>query len=55
MSRKAVTVLIIDDSPEDRETYRACFYWPVRGWNLLGDNAPSPGGGRGVRLKRPAA
>lgn len=24
---------------EDRETYRACFYWPVRGWNVLGDNA----------------
>ena len=24
---------------EDRENYRACFYWPVRGWNLLGDNA----------------
>lgn len=25
------------------------------GIDLLGDNAPSPGGGRGVRLKRPAA
>ena len=24
--------------PEDRARYRACFYWPVRGWNLLGDN-----------------
>jgi phosphatidylglycerophosphate synthase len=23
---------------EDRARYRACFYWPVRGWNLLGDN-----------------
>jgi phosphatidylglycerophosphate synthase len=23
---------------DDREKYRACFYWPVRGWNLLGDN-----------------
>jgi phosphatidylglycerophosphate synthase len=23
---------------EDRERYRAVFYWPVRGWNLLGDN-----------------
>jgi hypothetical protein len=22
----------------DRERYRACFYWPVRGWNALGDN-----------------
>jgi phosphatidylglycerophosphate synthase len=22
----------------DRARYRACFYWPVRGWNLLGDN-----------------
>jgi phosphatidylglycerophosphate synthase len=22
----------------DRERYRASFYWPVRGWNLLGDN-----------------
>jgi phosphatidylglycerophosphate synthase len=24
--------------PEDRVRYRACFYRPVRGWNLLGDN-----------------
>jgi phosphatidylglycerophosphate synthase len=23
---------------EDRQRYRRCFYWPVRGWNLLGDN-----------------
>lgn len=23
---------------EDRSRYRACFYGPVRGWNLLGDN-----------------
>jgi hypothetical protein len=23
---------------EDRERYRAAFYWPVRGWNVLGDN-----------------
>lgn len=23
---------------EDRDRYRAAFYWPVRGWNLLGDN-----------------
>ena len=23
---------------DDREKYRACFYWPVRGWNVLGDN-----------------
>ncbi len=23
---------------EDRARYRECFYWPVRGWNLLGDN-----------------
>lgn len=23
---------------EDRARYRSCFYWPVRGWNLLGDN-----------------
>ena len=23
---------------DDRERYRACFYGPVRGWNLLGDN-----------------
>ncbi len=22
----------------DRQSYRACFYRPVRGWNLLGDN-----------------
>jgi phosphatidylglycerophosphate synthase len=22
----------------DRARYRECFYWPVRGWNLLGDN-----------------
>jgi phosphatidylglycerophosphate synthase len=25
-------------SEADRARYRACFYWPVRGWNLLGDN-----------------
>jgi len=25
-------------SKEDRARYRACFYWPVRGWNFLGDN-----------------
>ena len=24
--------------PSDRLRYRACFYWVVRGWNLLGDN-----------------
>jgi hypothetical protein len=24
--------------PADREQYRAAFYWPVRGWNMLGDN-----------------
>jgi len=23
---------------DDRARYRATFYWPVRGWNLLGDN-----------------
>jgi phosphatidylglycerophosphate synthase len=22
----------------DRALYRSCFYWPVRGWNLMGDN-----------------
>jgi hypothetical protein len=22
----------------DSRLYRACFYWPVRGWNVLGDN-----------------
>jgi len=25
-------------SAADRQRYRAAFYWPVRGWNLLGDN-----------------
>jgi phosphatidylglycerophosphate synthase len=25
-------------SEDDRARYRDCFYWPVRGWNLLGDN-----------------
>ena len=25
-------------SDADRARYRACFYWPVRGWNVLGDN-----------------
>jgi hypothetical protein len=25
-------------SDTDRERYGATFYWPVRGWNLLGDN-----------------
>ena len=23
---------------DDRALYRKCFYWPMRGWNLLGDN-----------------
>ncbi len=23
---------------DDRARYRKCFYWPMRGWNLLGDN-----------------
>ncbi len=23
---------------EDSRLYRQCFYWPVRGWNVLGDN-----------------
>src|SRR4029079_16140963 len=23
---------------DDRERYRSCFYWPVRVWNLFGDN-----------------
>jgi phosphatidylglycerophosphate synthase len=23
---------------DDRARYRSCFYWPVRGWNALGDN-----------------
>lgn len=23
---------------DDRARYRDCFYWPVRGWNLFGDN-----------------
>jgi hypothetical protein len=22
----------------DRALYRRCFYWPVRGWNVMGDN-----------------
>lgn len=26
-------------SEEDQARYRDCFYWPTRGWNLLGDNA----------------
>ena len=25
-------------APDDRDRYRACFYRPVRGWNLMGDN-----------------
>ena len=25
-------------SDAERVRYRACFYWPVRGWNFLGDN-----------------
>jgi hypothetical protein len=24
--------------PDDRKRYRDMFYWPVRGWNALGDN-----------------
>ena len=25
-------------SEDDRARYREYFFWPVRGWNLLGDN-----------------
>jgi len=25
-------------TPADRTRYRQSFYWPVRGWNALGDN-----------------
>ena len=35
ISRRAATGAVL---PEDRARYRQCFYWPVRGWNLFGDN-----------------
>ena len=43
-SHGAVVAAIAARSPggivtaPDRARYRACFYWPVRGWNFLGDN-----------------
>lgn len=33
---KRASNLVVRDT--DRARYRSCFYWPVRGWNLLGDN-----------------
>jgi phosphatidylglycerophosphate synthase len=35
LGRRAAGGAVRDD---DRARYRSCFYWPVRGWNLLGDN-----------------
>lgn len=35
LSRRAIAGAVTD---EDRVRYRTCFYAPVRGWNLLGDN-----------------
>jgi phosphatidylglycerophosphate synthase len=35
LGRRATAGAVRDD---DRARYRACFYWPVRGWNLMGDN-----------------
>ena len=35
IARRASDGLVRDD---DREKYRKHFYWPVRGWNLFGDN-----------------
>jgi len=35
---------------DDRETYRSCFYWPVRGWNVLGD-AAAPSDVAELRIK----
>jgi phosphatidylglycerophosphate synthase len=35
LARRADSGRIRED---DRELYRACFYRPVRGWNLMGDN-----------------
>ena len=43
-SHAAVAAAIAARSPggivstSDRARYRACYYWPVRGWNFLGDN-----------------
>jgi hypothetical protein len=36
----ALAVRAVDGrvSPGDRARYRSSFYWPVRGWNALGDN-----------------
>ncbi|MBS1819720.1 MAG: CDP-alcohol phosphatidyltransferase family protein [Acidobacteria bacterium] len=37
---RAVAARLVDGAigADDRARYRACFYWPVRGWNFLGDN-----------------
>ncbi len=35
MARRSIDGVVRDD---DRARYRSCFYWPVRGWNLIGDN-----------------
>lgn len=35
LSRRAIAGVVRE---EDRASYRRQFYWPVRGWNLLGDN-----------------
>lgn len=35
MARRSIGGVVRDG---DRARYRSCFYWPVRGWNLMGDN-----------------
>jgi phosphatidylglycerophosphate synthase len=35
IAARAVNGMVRD---ADRARYRSCFYWPVRGWNALGDN-----------------
>jgi hypothetical protein len=37
-STMAVTSCAMKVLDEDRAAYRACFYRPVRGWNIMGDN-----------------
>jgi len=50
MARRSMNGIARD---EDRERYRSCFYWPVRGWNLFGDNTRFYAIGVCAWLRRP--
>jgi phosphatidylglycerophosphate synthase len=51
IAARSLNGLVVTD--EDRARYRSCFYWPVRGWNLFGDNTRFYAIGALAWLQRP--